>query len=88
MEYFESELYEKLIPDDIKPTEWKRYMYDCFTVYEHSEASFQEFIVKLNALDLYINFTYEESKPGIDIRLPSNVPEALPFFHYTTQRKV
>ena len=79
MEYFESELYEKLIPDDIKPTEFKRYVDDCFTVYEHSEASFQEFIVKLNALDPYINFTYEKSKPGVDIGLPSNVLEALPF---------
>ena len=79
MEYFEKELYEKLIPENIKPTEWKRYVDDCFTVYEHSEILFQEFFAKLNALDPHIKFTYEQAKPGVDVGLSSEVLEVLPF---------
>ena len=33
LEYFEEYLYESNISDDIKATEWRRYVDDCFIVY-------------------------------------------------------
>ena len=79
MEYFESELYDKLIPDNIKPVEMKRYVDDCFVIYDKSDEDFIKFFELLNKLDQHINFTYEMSKPGVDIGLPDEVLEVLPF---------
>ena len=79
MEYFESELYDKLIPDNIKPVEMKRYVDDCFVIYDKSDEDFIKFFELLNKLDEHINFTYEMSKPGVDIGLPDEVLEVLPF---------
>ena len=86
MEYFESELYERLMPNHIKAREWKRYVDDCFLVYEHSEREFHEFFERLNALDPYIKFTCENSKPGVDIGLNSDDLEALPFLDLLVMR--
>ena len=79
LEYFESHLYELNMPDDIKATEWKRYVDDCFVVYEHSEADFQKFLSVLNNLDPYIKFTCETANSGQEMGLSSEVIEALPF---------
>ena len=79
LEYFESHLYELNIPDNIKATEWKRYVDDCFIIYEHSEDDFQKFLSALNTLDPYIKFTCERASTGQDMGLSSDVIEALPF---------
>ena len=79
LEYFESHLYELSIPDDIKATEWKRFVDDCFIVYEHSEDDFRKFLGMLNNLDPYIRFTCETATTGEEIGLSSEVLEALPF---------
>ena len=63
-----------------------RYVDDCFIVYEHSEEKFQELMSKLNALDPYINFTCEMSKPGKDVGLSGDVLEALPFLDLMVMR--
>ena len=86
MEFFESELYERQMPDTIKARAWKRYVDDCFLVYEHSEEKFDEFLEKLNALNPYIKFTCENSKPGVDIGLKSDILEALPFLDFLVMR--
>ena len=86
MEFFESELYEQQMPDTIKARAWKRYVDDCFLVYEHSEEKFDEFLEKLNALNPYIKFTCENSKPGVDIGLKSDILEALPFLDFLVMR--
>ena len=79
LEYFESHLYELNIPDNIKATEWKRYVDDCFVVYEHSEDDFQTFLSALNTLDPYIKFTCETARAGQDIGLSSEAVQVLPF---------
>ena len=61
MESFEVDKYEKLIPDTIKPREWKHFIDDNLIVYEHREEVFQEFMDRLNALDPCIRFTCERS---------------------------
>ena len=86
MEFFESELYERQIPNAIKARAWKRYVDDCFLIYEHSESDFNELLERLNALNPYIKFTYENSKPGVDIGLNSDVLEALPFLDFLVMR--
>ena len=86
LEYFESHLYESKIPDNIKAKEWKRYVDDCFIVYEHGEAVFDEFLRQLNRLDEHINFTVERSKTGTEVGLPSEVVEALPFLDFMVTR--
>ena len=86
MEAFESELYERLMPNHIKAKEWKRYVDDCFIVYTHGEIEFQEFYDRLNALNPYIKFTCENSKPGVDVGLNSDVLEALPFLDLLVMR--
>ena len=79
LEYFETHLYGPSIPDNIKPKEWKRYVDDCFLIYEHSDESFNEFLSLLNTLDDHIKFTCERSKPGVESSFPGLVIEALPF---------
>ena len=79
LEYFESYLYEENVPNDIKPSEWKRYVDDCFIVYEHSEEDFDKFLSILNSLDNHIKFTCEKSKTGIEVGFSSEIVEALPF---------
>ena len=79
LEYFESQLYELNIPENIKAKEWARYVDDCFIVYEHSEDDFQKFLCALNSLDPYIKFTCEKSKTGEEMGLSNEVIEALPF---------
>ena len=79
MEYFEKYLYESKISDDIKASEWKRFVDDCFIVYAHSDDKFQKFMSEINSLDPYINFTCEISKPGLDVGLTEEVLEALPY---------
>ena len=74
------------MPEDIKAKEWKRYVDDCFIVYEHSEEKFHRFLDRLNTLDPYIKFTYEFSKPGNECGLPSEVQEALPFLDLMVMR--
>ena len=86
MEYFEKYLYESKIPDDIKASEWKRFVDDCFIVYEHSDDKFQKFMSEINALDPYINFTCEISKPGLDVGLTEEVLEALPYLDLMVMR--
>ena len=86
MEYFEEYLYESGIPDDIKATEWKRYVDDCFVVYEHSDDKFQEFLSNLIFLAPSINFTCEMSKAGSDVGLSEEVLEALPFLDLMVMR--
>ena len=86
LEYFEEYLYESKIPDDIKPSEWKRYVDDCIVVYEHSDDKFQEFMSKLNSLDPYIKFTCERSKPGKDVGFSEEVLEALPYLDLMVMR--
>ena len=86
LEYFEEYLYESNIPDDIKPTEWKRYVDDCIIVYEHDDDKFHKFMSELNALDPYIKFTCEMSKPGIDVGLTEEVLEALPYLDLMVMR--
>ena len=44
------------------------------------------FFERLNALDPYIKFTCENSKPGVDIGLNSDVLEALPFLDLLVMR--
>ena len=63
-----------------------RFVDDCFIVYEHSEEKFQEFMRKLNALDPYINFTCEMSKPGKYVGLSEDVLGALPFLDLMVMR--
>ena len=79
MEYFETYLYELNVPNDIKAKDWKRYVDDCFIVYEHGEESFNRFFNMLNNLDPHIRFTCEWAKPGMEAGLTENVVEALPF---------
>ncbi|CAL4186896.1 unnamed protein product, partial [Meganyctiphanes norvegica] len=86
MEFFEKYKYEPLIPDNIKPSEWKRYVDDCFVVYEHDEHKFQLFLGKLNTLDPYIKFTCERAISGVEAGLPSEVLEALPFLDFKVLR--
>ena len=86
LEYFEEYLYESKIADDIKPTEWKRYVDDCIFVYEHSDDKFQKFFNELNALDPCIKFTSEMSRPGVDVGLSENVLEALPYLDLMVMR--
>ena len=86
MEYFEEYLYELNVPNDIKAKEWKRYVDDCFIVYEHGDVSFNRFFNMLNNLDPYIKFTYELAKPGIEIGLTGDVVEALPFLDLMVMR--
>ena len=86
LEYFEEYLYESNIADDIKATEWARYVDDCIIVYEHSDDKFQKFMSELNALDPYIRFTCEMSKPGVDVGLPEAVVEALPYLDLMVMR--
>ena len=86
LEYFEEYLYESNISDDIKATEWRRYVDDCFIVYEHSDEKFQQFLSELNGLDPYIKFTCEMSKPGVDVGLTEEVLEALPFLDLMVMR--
>ena len=74
------------MPEDIKASEWKRYVDDCFIVYDHSEEKFHRFLDRLNTLDPYIKFTYEFAKPGIECGLPSVVQEALPFLDLMVMR--
>ena len=86
MESFESQLYERQMPEHLKAREWKRYVDDTFLIYERSEREFQEFFEKLNALDPYIQFTCENSKPGTDLGLSSDILEALPFLDLLVMR--
>ena len=86
MESFESNKYETMIPDDIKATEWARYVDDCFLIYEHSEEVFQSFMSQLNTLDPYIRFTCEKSKPGVEVGLPEEAVEVLPFLDFKVIR--
>ena len=86
MECWEENLYEQHIPDDIKASVWARYVDDCFVVYEHSEDKFSEFLNKLNSLDPFIKFTCEMAKPGIEVNLPEEVIEALPFLDLMVMR--
>ena len=79
MEHFETDKYEKFIPDNLKATVWSRYVDDCFIDYEHGDEDFDRFFNKLNQLDPYIKFTCEKSKPGRDYGLGSESVEALPF---------
>ena len=79
LEHFEEHIYEVEMPNDIKPTEWERYVDDSFIVYEHNIESFERFFNKLNALDPFINFTCEDSITGENAGFGSEVSEALPF---------
>ncbi|CAL4122622.1 unnamed protein product [Meganyctiphanes norvegica] len=82
MKSFESNKYETMISDDIKATEWARYVDDCFLIYEHSEEVFHRFMSQLNTLDPYISFTCEKSKPGVEVELPEEAVEVLPFLDF------
>ena len=86
LEYFESYLYEQRIPEGIKAREWKSYIEDCFIVYEHGDAEFDDFMKQLNELDEHINFTVERSKTGMEVGLNSEVVEALPFLDLLVTR--
>ena len=86
LEHFEKHIYEIEMPNDIKPTEWERYVDDSFLVYEHSIESFDRFFNKLNALDPYINFTCEDSITGDIAGFGSEVSEALPFLDFMVTR--
>ena len=86
LEHFEKHLYEVEMPNNIKPTEWKRYVDDSFIVYEHNEESFDSFFNKLNALDPYIKFTCEEAVSGENAGFNSDVSEALPFLDLMVTR--
>ena len=55
-------------------------------MYEHSEDKFSEFLTKLNSLDPFIKFICEMAKPGIEVNLPEEVIEALPFLDLMVMR--
>ena len=74
------------MPEDMKAKEWKRFVDDCFIVYEHGDNNFDEFFSLLNTLDEHIRFTYEKSESGTDLGLPSEVIEALPFLDFMVMR--
>ena len=86
MEFFETHVYEKLMPDHLKATIWDRYVDDVFNVYHGSDEDFKRFFDLLNSWDDYIKFTYEESVTGVEIGLGDDVVEALPFLDLVVAR--
>ena len=83
LEYFETYLYEPNVPDEIKPSEWERFVDDCIIVYEHSDEDFDKFLGILNSLDDHIKFTCERSKPGVECGFSGEVVEAIPFLDFS-----
>ena len=86
LEYFETYLYEPNVPDEIKPSEWERFVDDCIIVYEHSDRDFDKFLGILNSLDDHIKFTCERSKPGVECGFSGDVVEAIPFLDFMVMR--
>ena len=86
MEYFESTLLPQ-IPEHLRPSVWLRYVDDVFSIYPHSEESFQEFLRQLNGLAPTIRFTTEIEQNGVLPYLDVNVHKDNGRFRFSIYRK-
>ena len=63
MEFLERN-YIQVLPDNIKPILWVRYVDDIFIIYQHDEASLNRFLTTINNLLPTIKFTVESEEDG------------------------
>ena len=90
MEHFEVNLMEEMIPANMRPLMWLRFVDDVFCCYEDM-TMFETFLDLLNSIRPSIQFTFELSRtertvPG-QPDLPTDVTESLPFLELDVMRK-
>ena len=61
---FIEEYYIKLLPDNIKPVFWVRYVDDIFIIYQHDVEAFNSLLNEINNIVPTIKFTVEEEVNG------------------------
>ena len=86
LEHFETNIYEKKMPEHLKTTVWDRFVDDVFAIYRGSDDDFRDFFVLLNSFDPFIEFTCERSCTGVECGLGDEVVEALPFLDLVVTR--
>ena len=90
MEHFEVYLMDDVIPANIRPLLWMKYVDDIFCCYEDM-ATFETFLDLLNSIRPTIQFTFELSRTDRFIdgqpSLPPDVTESLPFLELEVMRK-
>ena len=86
LEHFETNIYEKEMPEHLKTTVWDRFVDDVFAIYRGSDDDFRDFFVLLNSFDPFIEFTCERSRTGVECGLGDEVMEALPFLDLVVTR--
>ena len=84
LEHFETNIYEKEVPEHLKTTVWDRFVDDVFAIYRGSDDDFKEFFDLLNSFDPFIEFTCERSCNGVECGLGDEFMEALPYLDLTS----
>ena len=89
MEHFETSLMDDIIPANMKPLFWMRYVDDVLCCFEDL-STLDDFLTLLNSIRETITFTVELSRTseadGFPLDLPANVCESLPFLELNVMR--
>ena len=89
MEHFKTSLMDEIIPANMKPSFWMRYVDDVLCCFEDM-SKLDDFLTLLNSIKESITFIVELSKTseadGTLQDLPTNVHESIPFLELNVMR--